>query len=136
VRRLALVLAALLLAACTHGGGRAGGGTNPDNAAESDAVKQSIAKLPGVLRVDGGYAKNASDPGGVNLSITTRPGTDPGPIIDAALKQVWLSHLNPCSSAIITAGPDDNPGASVTRNYDLTRQATELTKLYGARPVS
>ena len=133
MRRLALLLATLAAAllACTHDSG----GTNPDNAAESNAVKQAIARLPGVLRVDGGYAKNASDPGGVNLSITTKPGTEPQPIIDAALKQVWLSHLNPCSSAIITAGPDDNPRASITHNYDLTRQATELAKLYGPRPT-
>jgi hypothetical protein len=134
MRRLTLILAALLLAACTHDSGQPGG-ANPDNAAESDAVKQAIAKLPGVLRVDGGYAKNASDPGGVNLAITTKPGTELQPVVDAALKQVWLSHLNPCSSAIITAGPDDNPSASITRNYDLTRQATELTKLYGPRPA-
>jgi hypothetical protein len=136
--RVALLLAALAAAllACTHHDSGRADSTNPDNAAESEAVKQALAKLPGVLRVDGGYAKNASDPGGVNLSITTKPGTEPQPVVDAALKQVWLSHLNPCSSAIITVGPDDNPSASITRDYDLTHQATELTNRYGPRPTS
>jgi hypothetical protein len=135
MRRLALLTALLVLAACTHHSSP-GGGTNPDNAAESQAVKQAIATLPGVLHVDGGYAKHASEPGGVDLSITTKPGTPADPIVNAALKQIWLSHLNPCSSAIITVGSDDNPSASTTRNYDFTKQSTELTNLYGPRPAN
>jgi hypothetical protein len=135
MRRLALLAAALLLAACTHHGSP-GGGSNPDNAAESEAVKQALAKLPGVQRVDGGYNKNASDPGSVNLSITVEPGTAVDPVITAALKQIWLSHLAPCRGAVITAGPAGDFTAGVTHNYDFTKQGTELTKLYGPRPAS
>jgi hypothetical protein len=134
--QLVLLGVAVALLGCTGHSSPPKETVNPNNAAESDAIKHRLADLPGVVRVDGGYARNASEPGGVNLGITVRRGTSLQPLMDAALREVWLSKLSPCSSAIITVGTEDDPPTSITHDYSFPLQRDDLTQRYGPRPVS
>jgi hypothetical protein len=104
------------------------------NAAESDAVNRRLAALPGVIRVDGGYARNAEDPGSANLSIGTRPDADLDAIADDAIRTVWLSHLDPIGSMTVRVGRRDKPTVNVLRHVDFDQQKAALTKRYGPRP--
>ena len=112
------------------------GKVNPSNAAESDTMKRTLAALPGVLRVDGGYTRNIEDPGSVGLGITVRHGTSLEPLATAAIKAVWLSKLSPCAGVTVTVGTEDNPPTSITRDAHFDLSKDELTKLYGPRPTS
>lgn len=129
--RVILLLLALGLVACaaepSEGDSR--------NETEWDAVRAGIAALPGVSQVDGGYRKDASNPGGaVVLSITVAPGTDPGTIADEAVKRVWESRVNPVTSMTVTAGEAGAPAAAIDRHADFVFDKDELTKEYGPRP--
>lgn len=140
-----LVIAVLLLVAlagCASGGrsgGRSGGSGGADrdarNKAESDAVDRALHGLPGVVRVDGGYTRDASNAGGaVVLSLTVRPGTDLRQVADAAVRQVWRSRLDPVTSMTVTVGPAGDPAAAIDRHADFTFDRDQLTASYGPRP--
>jgi hypothetical protein len=130
------------LAGCASGSGSAGSSGRSDdrdagNKAEWDAVDKALRQLPGVLRVDGGYHRDASDPGGaVVLSITVRPGTGLQQVADHAIRSVWLSRLNPITSATVTVGPQDKPSAAIDRHADFVFDRAQLTASYGPRPTS
>jgi hypothetical protein len=140
------VLVAVSLAGCVSrsdptGSPRSGGGTPPpgsdeSNRAEFAAVRQRLARLPAVIRVDGGYSSDPSNAGGdVLLSITARPGTDVHAVAGDAVRQVWLSRLTPVASMTAAVGPADKPAATIYRHADFDDDRAALTTRYGPRPV-
>jgi hypothetical protein len=133
-----LILLAVTAAGCSLGGGR---GRQQDrdarNKAESDAVTKALGQLPGVLRVDGGYTRDLSNAGGAEvLSITVRPGTDLQRVADEAVRQTWLSRLDPITAVSVTVGPADRPNDAIDRHADFKFDADRLTASYGPRPAS
>jgi hypothetical protein len=131
------ILFAILVVGCAAGGNGRPDDRDTRNKAESDAVVKRLRQLPGVLRVDGGYNRDASNPGGAAvLSITVRLGTDLQHVADEAVRLVWLSHLDPISSMTATVGPDGNPGAAIDRHADFKFDQDQLTASYGPRPTS
>jgi hypothetical protein len=132
------ILFVITVAGCTASGGPS---RNDDrdarNKAESDAVVRALRQLPGVVRVDGGYSRDASNPGGaVVLSITVRPGTDLQHVADETVRLVWLSRLDPITSMTVTVGPEGDPGAAIDRHADFKFERDQLTAMYGPRPAS
>jgi hypothetical protein len=132
------ILIAITVAGCASGGGaRRQDDRDARNKAESDAVIKMLRQLPGVLRVDGGYTRDASNAGGaVILSITVRPATDLQHVADEAVRLVWLSRLDPITSMTVTVGPDGNPGGAIDRHADFKFDKDQLTASYGPRPTS
>ena len=105
------------------------------NKAESDVVNTSLGRLAGVLRVDGGYTRDASNArGAVVLSITVRPGTDLRQVADNAVRSVWLSRLDPIASMTVTVGSEGKPAAAIDRHADFAFDRGQLTAGHGPRP--
>jgi len=128
---LALLLLVLSITACaaepSEGDSR--------NETEADAVRAALAAVPGVTRVDGGYRKDASNPGGaVVLSVTVKPGTELAPVADDAVRLVWQSRLAPVTSMTVTVGPDGAPGQAIDRHADFVFDRDQLSAKYGPRP--
>jgi hypothetical protein len=135
---VAVVLVTVALAGCASGGGAGGPSRREDrdarNRTESDTVNRSLGRLPGVLRVDGGYRRDASNAhGAVVLSITVRPGTDLAHVADQAIRAVWRSRLDPVSSMTVTVGSEDKPAAAIDRHTDFLFDRGQLTTSYGPR---
>jgi hypothetical protein len=105
------------------------------NAAESDAIRRRLARLPGVVRVDGGYSYNLEDSGSVSLSVSVRRGTRLRPIAGKAIEWVWRSRL-PISAMGVLVGRDDDPRVALKRDLVLAKDGTALTRRYGRRPPS
>jgi hypothetical protein len=145
MNRLGLTVALLVmtLAGCASRSGAGVSGRGDDQAGRNQTEWESIAaalrKTPGVLRLDGGYRKDASNPGGtVVLSITVEPGTELRDVADETVRRVWLSRLDPITSATITVGPRDNPKDAIDQHVDfkLSRDRDDLTTRYGPRPTT
>jgi hypothetical protein len=144
-RTVLLTVLVLALAGCTGGpspaephrsGSSPPSGRDASNQAEIAAVRQRLAQVPSVLRVDGGYSHDPSNAGGdVMLAITVRPGTDPNAVAEAAVRAVWLSRLTPVGSMTAAVGPDDDPGATIYRHVDFDDDRADLSARYGRRPV-
>ncbi|HVQ93001.1 MAG TPA: hypothetical protein VMU51_18340 [Mycobacteriales bacterium] len=134
------VLLVLMLAGCAgSGSGISGRGDDRDarNRAEWDTIAGTLRKLPGVSRVDGGYRRDASNPGGAAvLSITVEPGTDLQRTADDAVRSLWLSRLDPITSATVTVGTADKPKDAIDRHVDFKFERKQLTASYGPRPPS
>jgi len=105
------------------------------NAAESDAIRQRLARLPGVVRADGGYSYNLEDPGSVSLSISVRRGTPLRPVADKAIEWVWRSRL-PISALGVLVGRHDDPSVTLERDLVLKTDGAALARRYGPRPPS
>jgi hypothetical protein len=105
------------------------------NVAESDAIRQRLEALPGVIRVDGGYVRNLEDPGSASFSIGVGPRTDLAAIADKTVEATWLSHLDPISSMGVLVGRFDDPKVGIRRHVDFRRDKAELTRRYGPRPL-
>jgi cobalamin biosynthesis protein CbiG len=104
------------------------------NLAESDAILKRLAKLPGVVRVDGGYVRNATDPGSAGVGIGVREGADMEALADKAIGAFWRSRLDPITAMDVTVVRTDKPTLHVFRNVNFKLDADELTQRYGARP--
>jgi hypothetical protein len=104
------------------------------NLAESDAILKRLAKLPGVVRVDGGYVRNATDPGSAGVGIGVRAGADMEALADRAIAEFWRSRLDPMSALDVTVVRADKPAVNVVRNVNFKLDADELTRRYGPRP--
>ncbi|MEN3360978.1 MAG: hypothetical protein V7637_4960 [Mycobacteriales bacterium] len=134
------ILLVLALAGCTSSGsGVSGRGDDRDaqNRAEFDTIAGTLRKLPGVSRVDGNYRRDASNPGGAAvLSITVEPGTELPRVADEAARALWLSRLDPITSATVTVGPADRPKDAIDRHIDFKFERDQLTASYGPRPPS
>jgi hypothetical protein len=133
------VLLVLTLAGCASSSSGRGDDQGARNRAEWDTVATALRKVPGVLRVDGGYRKDASNPGGAAvLSITVEPGTDLQRVADETVRSLWLSRLDPITSATVTVGPANKPKDAIDRHVDFKLKADrdQLTSTYGPRPPS
>jgi hypothetical protein len=105
------------------------------NRAESDAIMGRLSELPGVVRSEGGYAFNASDPGSVSVLIEARAGSDLDRLADQAVGIVWRSKLDPIESVIVRVIRNEQPAGTVLRDADFAMQKRELTRRYGPRAV-
>jgi|GEM_PF-3611183 len=127
----AMAVACVVLTGC---GGSYSPKPSQANLAESDAILKRLATLPGVVRVDGGYVRNATDPGSAGVGIGVRAGADMDALADRAIAELWRSRLDPISAIDVTVVRVDKPTVNVVRNVNFKLDADELTRRYGSRP--
>jgi hypothetical protein len=126
---LALVVPCAVLLGCSYS-------REPSNAnlTESKAISRRLAALPGVVRVDGGYARDLENPGSANFSISVRRTADLRTVAGAAVAAIWRSGLDPISSASVFVGLNRDSSVSVERHIDFTFDKAKLERRYGPRP--
>jgi hypothetical protein len=131
----ALAVACVVMAGCGDG---EGGSYSPQpsqaNLAESDAILKRLAKLPGVVRVDGGYVRNATDPGSAGVGLGVTEDADMAALADRAIAAFWRSRLDPIGALDVTVVRTDKPTVNLARNVNFKLDADELTRRYGPRP--
>jgi hypothetical protein len=105
-----------------------------DNLAASQAISKRLEALPGVIRVDGGYARDVENPGSASFSIGVRRGTDLAKIADAAVEAVWRSRIDPIGSMSVFVAEHDDPDVHLRRFADYKLDKAKLERRYGPRP--
>jgi hypothetical protein len=128
----AMAVGCVLVAGC---GGSYSREPSPANLAESDAILKRLAKLPGVVRVDGGYSRNATDPGSAGVGIGVRAGADMEGLADRAVAAFWRSRIDQMRALDVGVVRVDKPTVNVNRFVDFKLDADELTRRYGPRPA-
>ena len=132
-RLAAIAVACVVMVGCGHSYSPK---PSQANVAESDAILKRLAKLPGVVRVDGGYVRNATDPGSAGVGIGAREGADLEALADKAIEAFWRSRLDPIGAMDVRVVRTDKPTINVFRHVDYKRDADELTQRYGPRPAT
>ena len=138
-RRLTAGIATALLAlAATVGctGAKANGGDQKQMDAITQNIQSELAQKPGVVTAKVGYQNNvdASERADVNLAL--KPGTDPQPVIDDAVRLVWQSKLNPLSSINVGVVFDQSNQRGMTKRVNILNrnEKAEMESKYGQRP--
>lgn len=135
---LAAVLS-LTLSGCFWGSNDEGGQPPKGDQQRMDSIaaeiQATLAKRPDVEAAEVKYADNLTSSGTAYVNITVKAGTPFAPIIDEAVKLVWLSRLEPLHNldvGVIDAA-DRLRGENRYLDPDGKDQA-ELEGKYGKRP--
>jgi hypothetical protein len=129
-----LALAALTGAVLSGCGGSHSPKPSKANVAESEAISHHLDRLPGVVRVDGGYARDLENPGSASFSIGVRDDVDLAAIADKTIEAVWRSKLDPIGSMSVLVGRYDDPSVGLRRHADFRLDKATLEHRYGPRP--
>lgn len=105
------------------------------NDAAVAAVHDTLAKTPGVVKVDIGYSNYITNPGAAQAILTVERGTDLERVADLVVEAVWRSQLDPLESITVGVGDNQDSSPGLGRIYDVVDKAAELKAKYGPRPV-
>lgn len=139
-RRHAVVTAvAALLGLLTAVGCGALGTDGDDNKrvdmdAISTQLETQLLEVPGVTRAEVVWQDNVTAPGSTAVNVSVKPETALEPVVDAAVRLVWHSKLNPLTSIRVGAVHDGNETSGTVRSIIVKDEQAELDKKYGPRP--
>lgn len=106
------------------------------NDVEATVIHDTLAKVPGVVKVQVAYSNYITNPGSAHVNLAVEHGKDLEQVADVAVKEVWRSQLDPLDSirvGVVSDSRDDNPG--IVRDYNIFDHQAELEAKYGSRPA-
>jgi hypothetical protein len=140
IRRMAtavvvLALVASLVSCWGAGKGKSEGNTHVQMDAIAAQIQSTLAARPDVAVAKVFYNNDITDPGFANASITVKSGIAFAPIVDAAVRLIWQSKLNPLKSIRIGIQDEVNDQRYDVRHLDASgTDEASLEQKYGVRP--
>jgi hypothetical protein len=141
VARTVVALTTALLVACIATGCLGAQPKHGPDEKESYAMARQIgaqlAKRPDVVKAEGFYQNTLDAYQLGHFEITVKPGAPLQPVLDEAVRLVWLSKISPLGTLTIDVSDEKRPQRAITREFDLfeKKQSAQLKTRYGPRPT-
>ncbi|MFY1689115.1 hypothetical protein [Plantactinospora sp. WMMB782] len=137
VRRIIVAIVAVLTVVATSSGCNVN--DSPEEREDSNAVaaqiQETLAQRPEVVEVKVTYQNNISASAVAGVTITVKAGSDMEPVIEEAVRLLWLSTLHPLGVIRIGANEVEAKQRGIDRTINPTgADKAALEQKYGPRP--
>lgn len=106
------------------------------NNSEMQRIESSLSAHKGVTRARLSYGGTEEPPGvSVDLNVANSRDVDVDQLRDEALRDVWLSRIQPLDGIAVTVRDESGVQSIPTVSYAFPNDTKQLVNKYGQRPV-